>query len=194
MKAHKGEIEDVEILWRERQDIYQPIQRALPEFLSTVQLGFPDFMPSKKEKDSLLVFMQESCLNTIKQHAANDILREQAGILCGQAFLDSDQLYVDITSVFPANTINSSAHFSFHEASWENIWSQLENGAPIVGWYHTHPGLGVFLSSTDLRTQKLYFAAPWQVAVVIDPVSSQFGFFSGAEGEPLNSERSFIYT
>ena len=193
MKAHKLETEKPEILWHESQNIYRPMQLALPEFLSTIELISPCSLSVEKEKDSLLVFMQKSCLETMQSHAAKDILREQAGILCGQAFLASDQLYVDITCVIPVDTINSPAHFTFHEESWERIWSQLQNVSPIVGWYHSHPGLGVFLSATDLRTQKLYFAEPWQVAIVIDPVSSQFGIFSGANGELINSERCFIY-
>lgn len=194
MKAHKLETEEQEILWCESQNIYRPLQRALPEFLSTIELVSPHSMLPEKEKNSLLVFMQESCLETMKKHAATDMLREQAGILCGQAFLDSDQPYVNITSVFPADTINSPVHFCFHAASWERIWGRLQSVSPIVGWYHSHPGLGVFLSATDLRTQKLYFAEPWQVAIVIDPVNSQFGIFSGAKGELISSEQPFIHT
>ncbi len=193
MKAHKLEIEEPQILWHESQNVYRPAQRALLEFLSTIALISPGSLPAEKEKDSLLVFMQKSCLETMQKHAANDILREQAGILCGQAFLDSDQLYIDITSAFPAETANSPAHFSFHETSWERIWSQLQTVDPILGWYHSHPRLGIFLSATDLRTQKLYFAEPWQVAIVMDPVSSQFGIFSGAKGELVDPEQLFIY-
>jgi len=34
--------------------------------------------------------------------------------------------------------------------------SRIDEGEVIVGWAHTHPGLGLFFSSTDVRTQKLY--------------------------------------
>ncbi|KAF1814939.1 COP9 signalosome complex subunit 5 [Eremomyces bilateralis CBS 781.70] len=43
---------------------------------------------------------------------------------------------------------------------------QAENA---VGWYHSHPGYGCWLSGIDVGTQRLYqFSEPW-VAVVIDP-------------------------
>ncbi|MFX1594033.1 MAG: Mov34/MPN/PAD-1 family protein [Promethearchaeota archaeon] len=48
----------------------------------------------------------------------------------------------------------------------------------IIGWWHSHPDLGCFLSSTDLLTQKYFFNKPYQVALVIDPVRDEFEFFS----------------
>eukprot|EP00300_Choanocystis_sp_HF-7_P001279 c11028_g1_i1.p1 GENE.c11028_g1_i1~~c11028_g1_i1.p1 ORF type:complete len:362 (-),score=68.61 c11028_g1_i1:22-984(-) len=46
-----------------------------------------------------------------------------------------------------------------------------ERGELAIGWYHSHPGLKVFLSGTDCGTQRTYqtFFDPW-LAVVIDPV------------------------
>ena len=40
----------------------------------------------------------------------------------------------------------------------------------IVGWYHTHPGFGIFLSGMDLFIQDHFFNLPWQVAFVYDPL------------------------
>jgi proteasome lid subunit RPN8/RPN11 len=47
----------------------------------------------------------------------------------------------------------------------------------IVGWYHTHPGMGVFLSPYDTWLHHHFFPEPWQVALVIDPHSATGGFF-----------------
>jgi len=43
----------------------------------------------------------------------------------------------------------------------------------VIGWYHSHPALGVFLSGTDIRTQRIQqqFQDPY-LAVVIDPIST----------------------
>jgi proteasome lid subunit RPN8/RPN11 len=49
--------------------------------------------------------------------------------------------------------------------------SQRDDGKVIVGWWHTHPNLSAFLSSTDIKTQSLYQAfMPNAVAIVIDDV------------------------
>ena len=184
--------ESTEILWRESQNTYQPQERPLADFLSAIELSSPP--PTlQPDENSLLVFIKESCSKAMQEHAHSDILREQAGILCGQAYCDSNRLYLDINAAFPVDTMNSSTHFQFHESSWESVWNQLDGSAAIVGWYHTHPGLGIFLSPTDLRTQEKYFAAPWQIAAVLDPVSRQFGIFNG-KGDLLEGKLHTTYS
>ena len=40
-----------------------------------------------------------------------------------------------------------------------------------VGWWHSHPGFGLFLSATDINTHILSFqiSRPYSVALVVDP-------------------------
>jgi proteasome lid subunit RPN8/RPN11 len=185
--------ECAQIVWREAA-VYQPTLLGLSEFLYNIRLdaqGPPTFQSQR----SLLVFIERDCNATMEAHARTDIRREQAGILCGQAHVDAvGQHYVNIRLAVPVDTLNDASHFRFHQESWEAVWSRGEEPANIVGWYHTHPGMGVFLSGTDLRTQKLYFSSPWQVAVVLDPVSRQAGFFRGAAGVQVLSDEVFRYT
>ncbi len=47
----------------------------------------------------------------------------------------------------------------------------------VVGWYHTHPSMALFLSPTDLRTYSGFYPEPWQVALVVDPESWQAAYF-----------------
>ena len=47
----------------------------------------------------------------------------------------------------------------------------------IVGWHHTHPNLRVFLSGYDLFIHRHFFPEPWQIAMVVDPVLQEFGFY-----------------
>ena len=60
-------------------------------------------------------------------------------------------------------------------------FSRIEQGEVIVGWAHTHPGLGLFLSGTDIQTQRLYQKMhPKAFALVLDPmkVSKKFSGFN----------------
>ena len=52
----------------------------------------------------------------------------------------------------------------------------------IVGWYHTHPDFGIFLSSHDLFIHRHFFAQPLQVAYVVDPIRQTRGFFQWRDG------------
>lgn len=46
----------------------------------------------------------------------------------------------------------------------------------VVGWYHSHPGFGCWLSSVDVNTQQSFEQlTPRAVAVVVDPIQSVKG-------------------
>lgn len=46
----------------------------------------------------------------------------------------------------------------------------------IVGWYHSHPGHGLFLSQTDVDTHmQFYQFSPYAISLVADPKSEEFG-------------------
>jgi hypothetical protein len=64
---------------------------------------------------------------------------------------------------------------------WDDARPLLDAGLAVVGWVHSHPGLGAFFSGTDRRTQRAFFAQPWQVGAVIDPVRHEEAWFRGAE-------------
>lgn len=49
----------------------------------------------------------------------------------------------------------------------------------IVGWYHSHPGYGIFMSETDLNTHsKLLQFSPFVIALVVDPEINEFGIWA----------------
>jgi proteasome lid subunit RPN8/RPN11 len=187
------ELDDPSVIWRDLDGVYKPTARPLSEFLSTIRLASNlglDF----QQQTPLLVFIEHGCMQAMEAHARADVLNEQAGIVCGHAYVDtSGQPYLAVTSVLPAETANSPVHFRFHPGSWEQLWTRIKDGSAILGWYHSHPGMGVFLSGTDLRTQQLHFAAPWQIAVVLDPVSRETAIFHGAEGRKLPPENLITY-
>jgi hypothetical protein len=56
-------------------------------------------------------------------------------------------------------------------------------GKMIVGWYHSHPSYGIFLSGDDTFIQQNFFNQPWQIAIVIDPVRKEIGTFGWVGGK-----------
>jgi hypothetical protein len=61
----------------------------------------------------------------------------------------------------------------------------------IVGWYHTHPRMGIFLSHYDTWLHRNFFPEPWQVALVVEPYSSLGGFFIRQPDGGLDPTRYF---
>lgn len=52
----------------------------------------------------------------------------------------------------------------------------------VVGWWHTHPNdLPVFMSETDMETQRLKYFRPEKYAVVINPQKGIIRAFSGRD-------------
>lgn len=58
----------------------------------------------------------------------------------------------------------------------EQVGGEIQPRRPesVIGWYHSHPSYGCWLSGIDIKTQRLYqqFQDPF-VALVIDPVQSK---------------------
>jgi 26S proteasome regulatory subunit N11 len=53
-----------------------------------------------------------------------------------------------------------------------------QTGRPemVVGWYHSHPGFGCWLSNVDVNTQQSFESLNSRaVAVVVDPIQSVRG-------------------
>ncbi|UCG69553.1 MAG: Mov34/MPN/PAD-1 family protein [Thermoplasmata archaeon] len=54
-----------------------------------------------------------------------------------------------------------------------------EISGTIVGWYHSHPGFGIFMSQTDVNTQNTLQQFSSKVtALIVDPDDEDFGFFT----------------
>mmetsp|Transcript_61234 Transcript_61234/g.133006 ORF Transcript_61234/g.133006 Transcript_61234/m.133006 type:complete len:216 (-) Transcript_61234:42-689(-) len=57
-----------------------------------------------------------------------------------------------------------------------NMLKQTGRPEMVVGWYHSHPGFGCWLSGVDINTQQSFEALnPRAVAVVVDPKQSVKG-------------------
>jgi proteasome lid subunit RPN8/RPN11 len=84
------------------------------------------------------------------------------------------------------NAARGAAHVTFTQDTWEHIYAIKDRDFPnkkMVGWYHSHPGFGVFLSHHDIFIHENFFKAPHQVAWVFDPHSDEEGCFGWSQGE-----------
>jgi len=68
---------------------------------------------------------------------------------------------------------------------WSRAREVLREGELVVGWYHSHPGLGAFFSPRDRKTQQAFFPHPFSLGWVIDPACSEEKWFRGPDSEEL---------
>ena len=134
-------------------------------------------------KPRVQVFFAQSAYVKCVEHTESDLSSEVGGLLVGEIRTDSSrgQTYILIEDIIPAQfTESSGTHVTFTQNSLVHLNQQLDElfpGKRTVGWYHTHPGLGVFLSGHDVWLHRHFFPDPSQVALVVDPEFSQAGFF-----------------
>src|SRR5881392_1571619 len=86
----------------------------------------------------------------IQQHAKADASIEICGVLVGNWYVDENGPYVAITDYIRCDNASSKfAEVTFTHESWAQINKEMDSrfaNSRIVGWYHSHPDFGIFLS------------------------------------------------
>ena len=139
------------------------------------------------------IFLEKKPADAIERHALRDTSVELGGILLGKECVDetTGEPFVWITEALEAKHYeNTQASFTYTHDSWGEITRERDEKHPdldIVGWYHTHPDFGIFLSSHDLFIHHNFFDQPLQVAYVVDPIRQDRGFFFWKDGRMIQT-------
>jgi proteasome lid subunit RPN8/RPN11 len=138
------------------------------------------------------VVIQRSVFEAIHSHGRTDTSVEICGVLVGNICHDRISPYLLIEAHIPGDKAASKeTQVTFTAETWDTIQKAMEADHPdkkVVGWYHTHPGFGIFLSGMDLFIQDNFFNLPWQVAWVYDPVAETDGVFVWRAGKSEKAE------
>ncbi|GAB6026642.1 proteasome regulatory particle subunit RPN11 [Chamberlinius hualienensis] len=118
-----------------------------------------------------------SALSLLKMvmHARSGGTLEVMGLLLGKVDANSRSLCVMDSFALPVEgtetRVNAQAQAYEYMASYTESAKQVGRLENVIGWYHSHPGYGCWLSGIDVSTQMLnqQFQEPF-VAIVIDPV------------------------
>lgn len=116
---------------------------------------------------------------------------EQGGILLGRAMRYRGTFYSLAEDILFAQTEGTPAFVELTHSMWAEMQNSLgkinaarssQDRLVIIGWFHTHPnGLDVFMSGTDMHTQRLNFSADWQVSLVMNPHRNKYRVFFGSD-------------
>ena len=122
-------------------------------------------------------------MQKIEDHCFSETQVEVGGFLVG--YLDGDTAHV--TNVFPAkHAVGAATQLTFNHDSWSAIYEQLEKepeGSSLIGWFHSHPNFGVFLSDHDKFIQQNFFKQDGQITIVVDPIRGRRGWFFSDSGK-----------
>lgn len=142
------------------------------------------------------VFFTPEVHSAIWKHGSENTSVEICGVLVGIWQRDANGPFVRITESIRGEAAQSKfAEVTFTHETWAKINAQMDSkflGLSIVGWYHTHPDFGVFLSDRDTFIQEHFFSGPGQVAHVVDPIRKTEGVFVWREGKPTLTEHFWV--
>jgi proteasome lid subunit RPN8/RPN11 len=187
----EGSSDESTIDWEEREDVYRPTTVDAVHFAPTL---CPE-RPPEIQPQQTHIFIRQSAYAQLREHLRQDLTVEMGGLLYGEAFYDPGRaVYLLAIGAALAATggIETPTSFAYTPASWQGLTPRLQQlplAWTLIGSYHSHPGLGVFLSETDLDTQEAIFAQDWQIALVVDPIADTLGFFVGKDGTPCTHWR-----
>ncbi|CAM9738255.1 unnamed protein product [Ectocarpus fasciculatus] len=150
------------------------MQQMLAQMGIGQQAQDPDTpLPDTAEK------VQISSLSLLKmlKHGRAGIPMEVMGLMLG-SFVD--EYTITCVDVFAMPQHGTGVSVEAVDYVYQTIMLDMlkQTGRPemVVGWYHSHPGFGCWLSGVDMNTQQSFERLnPRAVAVVVDPVQSVKG-------------------
>ncbi len=158
--------------------------------------------------DSIIshIYLSEGCIialdKMLKEENVNrrsvemdGLIPEIGGFLLGKYMFSaaSNQYQITLEQFVPITAEKQDAYQI--EFSTDSIVREL-GGAQhkfpdltLMGWFHTHPGHGLFLSKPDLNIHEGFFHEKYQVAMEIDSLSDNLdtGFFTNTKRGKVNN-------
>uniref|UniRef100_A0A4W6CWU3 COP9 signalosome complex subunit 5 n=1 Tax=Lates calcarifer TaxID=8187 RepID=A0A4W6CWU3_LATCA len=139
------------------------------------------------------VYISSLALLKMLKHGRAGVPMEVMGLMLGEFVDDYTVRVIDVFAMPQSGTgVSVEAVDPVFQAKMLDMLKQTGRPEMVVGWYHSHPGFGCWLSGVDINTQQSFEALSERaVAVVVDPIQSVKGkvdwiIFHGALIHGLN--------
>ncbi|KJH52712.1 Mov34/MPN/PAD-1 family protein [Dictyocaulus viviparus] len=98
-----------------------------------------------------------------------EVMGLMQGRVDGNAFIIMDTFALPVEGT--ETRVNAQAQAYEYMSVYTDLCEAEGKKEKVVGWYHSHPGYGCWLSGIDVATQALnqQFQEPW-IAIVVDPL------------------------
>jgi len=127
--------------------------------------------------NSETVYISSLALLKMLRHGRAGVPMEVMGLMLGEFVDDFTVRVVDVFAMPQSGTgVSVEAVDPVFQTKMMEMLRQTGRPETVVGWYHSHPGFGCWLSSVDINTQQSFEQlTPRAVAVVVDPIQSVKG-------------------
>jgi len=135
------------------------------------------------------IFITEEAVSDMLDHADKGSLQnsEVMGLLAGQVYRDAEGIYAVVNKAVTSVLISDEVSVRFDHSDIVTLFDALDRldfDYVIVGWYHSHLGIGCFMSETDVSTHSSAFGSELGFAVVIDPIKEELKIFESSDEGP----------
>ena len=158
-----------------------------PDVKQLAQESVPNGSFPVPRQSDYRVFIASEVHVGIHAHASEKTDVEICGVVVGTWERDADGPFARISHYIRCDSATKKfAEVTFTHESWSHINKEMDtkySDLRIIGWYHSHPDFGIFLSDRDGFIQQNFFSGPGQVALVVDPVRHLEGLFEWRGGK-----------
>lgn len=133
--------------------------------------------PAKVVDHGETVHISSLALLKMLKHGRAGVPMEVMGLMLGSFIDEYTVRVVDVFAMPQSGTgVSVEAVDPVFQTKMIDMLKQTGRAEMGVGWYHSHPGFGCWLSGVDVNTQQSFEALnPRSVAVVVDPIQSVKG-------------------
>lgn len=123
------------------------------------------------------VYISSLALLKMLKHGRAGVPMEVMGLMLGEFVDDYTVKCVDVFAMPQSGTgVSVEAVDPVFQTKMLDMLKQTGRPEMVVGWYHSHPGFGCWLSGVDINTQQSFESLNKRaVAVVVDPIQSVKG-------------------
>lgn len=132
---------------------------------------------SNQVDTSETVYISSLALLKMLKHGRAGVPMEVMGLMLGEFVDEYTVNVIDVFAMPQSGTgVSVEAVDPVFQAKMLEMLKQTGRPEMVVGWYHSHPGFGCWLSGVDINTQQSFESlSDRAVAVVVDPIQSVKG-------------------
>lgn len=143
------------------------------------------------------IYVSQKAYKEIHKFTQDKTTNESGGMLIGMVIEEFGKQNIIINGFIEAKySEGTPTTLKFTHETWEYVHKEINKNYPnqkIVGWIHTHPDFGIFLSEYDKFIQENFFKDENQIAYVVDPIQNIEGFYFWINGKIERCKGFYVF-
>lgn len=149
-----------------------------------------------EEPKGLNIYLEDYVYTYLYQYAKTNRGEEKGAVLVGYYTEELGKKAAIISGAIQFEDLFCEGEVLVTEPQIKEMQKKINRYFPdceLMGWMHTQPGYGIFLTTQDIRIHQDYFRESYQSFMIIDPIENAEAFFIWDEEEIKSAEGYYMY-